>query len=217
MEDEQMFSKNKETMEDGIQSIEVLAEIVKANKKRVEKQKAEMPLKISELEKELNRPTQVYEDNFNTFSVEDIEASIIPKENKGDIARKIIALNEAMSKPIYSDKAYMKSIKDYLEAIRPEIEAIDKEQWKLIAEKKRIIAKYNQDMDDMWEAYGALDDKIKDLLKVVDVTFPHNDRYNKHITTQGQWVNVVANTVCLIDALLSINSGYEYLNGRNYY
>lgn len=84
------------TDKEDIQSIELLTEKVRTNKKRVEQQKQEILNKIDELKKELNSPTYIKGNMVDSFSIEDIENNVEPKESKGEIAKKNSCINESI-------------------------------------------------------------------------------------------------------------------------
>lgn len=199
-----MLGKNKKDIsveEIGTKEIKALAENVILNKKRIEDQKMAIHLKIEELKKKLDKPTQVKSNELNSFDINDIEKSIEPEESRSEITRKIAALMDAKDMEIYNDKMLMDSIKEYLVAIRPEIEKIDKEQWNLVTAMNKAKEEYNNAMIEIATQYNEMESQIGDMLRVANISYPRQG-YEKRITPGIQWMYQIQNVTELIDALL---------------
>ncbi|WP_373844428.1 hypothetical protein [Clostridium sp.] len=186
--------------------IEVLAQKVKSNSERVNKQRQDISDKIKELRKDLGSSTSIPGEFIDSFSIEDIENSVKPKESRPEIFKKIAALTRALELPAYADKEYLESIYEYLQSVKPRIEELEKEQWQLVAlreEKKREAERYQQEILDK---YFHCDKEIRQLLEIADIK-PNTKSYNKFTST-----NEVAK---LIDAVLQRKDGKFFSTMRN--
>lgn len=178
--------------------IEALAQKVKSNSERVNKQRQDISDKIQELRKDLESSTSIPGEFIDSFSIEDIENSVKPKESRPEISKKIAALTRALELPAYADKEYLESIYEYLQSVKPRIEELEKEQWRLVAlreEKKREAERCQQEILDK---YFHCDKEIRQLLEITDIK-PNTRSYNKFTST-----NEVAK---LIDAVLQKKDG----------
>lgn len=209
--------KQTEVIEEIAKPIEEVAEKVISNKERVEKQRMDLLVRISELEKELQEQTNIPGATVNSFSIEDIEAATTPKFTKDEIRRMIMALRNASELPVYSDNSYMDSIYEYLEVIRPELQRIDEEQWRLIELKKNIQKEYKESMNIMWKEYRQLERKVMEILKVVDINYPTAYGFNKHVKPGMSWTNKINNLVDIVDNQLKEKNGQKYVTKRNCY
>lgn len=191
-------------------SVNELAENVLLNKERVHKQKQVILNKIGELKKDLDKPTVIKDKELNSFSIEDIENSVEPKGSKSDISKRIRALTKASQLPIYSDKEYMNSIHEYLAAIKPEIQEIEEGQWQLILTRKRLENELRENINNLESSYLGLERRIKELLKVADLSYPRFGYDKRVVSSELGWWNSAESIVNLIDRLLGYEDGVTY-------
>lgn len=194
----------------GTKSVKELAENVLLNKERVQRQKQVILNKIGELKKDLDKPTAIKDKELNSFSIEDIESSVEPKGSKSDISKRIRALTKASELPIYSDKEYMNSIHEYLAAIKPEIQELEEGQWQLISTRKRLENELRENINNIESSYLGLESRIKELLKVADLSYPRWGYDKRVVSDELGWWNSAESIVNLIDRLLGYKDGVTY-------
>lgn len=204
---DQAVTPNPGQQEKAAPSIEELAERVIANKKRAEDQKQTILNRIDELKKKLGEPKHIKNQALNTFSIEDIEKSVEPVENREEIAHKIASLMVATELPIYCDKQYMDSIHEYYNAIRPVIEELEKKQYEALNLKMQKEAEAQSYISKVMKEYYQAENEILGLLDVVHGLGWLGPHYNKQL----KYINKASTPFTnIIDSVLDIDDGNQF-------
>lgn len=184
-------------------SIEELKQRVLSNKKKAEDQKQAIVIKIEELKEELRKPKQIKRPVINSFSIEDIEKSTEPAENRQEIASKIASLMVASELPIYCDKEYMDSIHDYLKAIRPEVAKLEKKQYEELNLKRQKEIEAQNYINQVLGEYYKTQNQILSILDVVHGLGwlgPHYNKLHNYPVEARSFTDI-------IDDVVKINDG----------
>ncbi len=206
-----MLAKNQESKANAEVSIEELAQAVRENAARVEKQRKAIEDRIIELKDEIQKPTVLKTENISGFGISEIENNTRPTASREELKSKITALEIALDRPACCDKGYLDAARKYLNAIRPVIAEIEASQYEHIHNVKVKESELQRYAEEQMDEYAKEDSKIESMLKVAHLTHIGLE-YNKLIPMHGLW-GIATNTpvVSIVDgAIQGCDDGNEY-------